>query len=166
MTVTVYVPEGYCLNGRNAVVVPPEFRVMEVESKSMVLPAEFFTVPTTNTVRLEPPLFVYVSETPVKPESVVCCGVPAVKVVSSTAPLPAATVVPTDTSVALAPPEQNVGVPVPVNTIPKEAFTVSPEFSSFDVGFVLAGTTRSGEEQLVLFIEPYPTPLMRSLPVD
>jgi hypothetical protein len=58
------------------------------------------------------------------------------------------------TSVALAPPEQNIGVPVPVNVVLRESFRVSPEVIKLEVAVKLAGTTTLGEEQVPPEIEP------------
>jgi hypothetical protein len=72
-------------------------------------------------------------------------------------------VVPIPTNVALAPPEQNWGVPVPVKVIFRKTCKLSPEFIVFEVVVKLAGTTTLGVVQVPPEIEPYPTPLIMGL---
>jgi len=56
--VTVYEPEGYCLNVRKPVTVAPGEEVIDVEMMPTVLPAGFFTTPCKIAVKATLPVFV------------------------------------------------------------------------------------------------------------
>jgi len=66
--------------------------------------------------------------------------------------------------VASVPPEQKVGVPVPVKVVFREATRLSPELITLEVGVNLVATISVGDEQEPPVIAPYPTPLSRSFP--
>jgi len=68
-------------------------------------------------------------------------------------------------SVASEPPEQKIGVPVPVNVVLREAISLSPELIVLDVGVNFVATTSVGEEQVPPVMAPYPTPLSNSFPL-
>jgi hypothetical protein len=67
--------------------------------------------------------------------------------------------------VASEPPEQKVGVPVPVNVVVSVATSLSPELIALEVGSNFVATTGVGDEQVPPVMAPYPTPLNKSFPV-